>query len=277
MERMGGTSWGSRIASTVASLVLACASVCVGLFGLAHAAHATTDYNILGPSFVPTAQASTSALELGVKLSTNAATYVTQVKYYKAAASSAVHTAHVWDSTGTLLASETFTAETASGWQTVSLATPVLIAANTTFTVSVWSSDFYFHGDTFPTTTSGPLTVLNGVYEYGNASTYPAQVYTVISPIGSNYAIDLTVSATAPPAATSTTTPPTASPTTALPSSSPTSSLASSATTSEAATLASTGYSDFPMFLSAIAALAVIALGGVVVDQARRIPRIRRR
>ena len=42
----------------------------------------------------------------------------------------------MWSSTGQLLATATFTNETASGWQQVNLATPVAITANTVYVVS---------------------------------------------------------------------------------------------------------------------------------------------
>ena len=44
----------------------------------------------------------------------------------------------LWTSTGTLLASATFTGETATGWQQVSFATPVAISANTTYVASYY-------------------------------------------------------------------------------------------------------------------------------------------
>ena len=47
------------------------------------------------------------------------------------------------ESTGTLLASATFTNETASGWQTVNFASPVAITANTTYVASYHSSGYY--------------------------------------------------------------------------------------------------------------------------------------
>jgi hypothetical protein len=45
----------------------------------------------------------------------------------------------LWNAAGTLLASATFANETASGWQTVTLVSPVAIAANTTYLISLVS------------------------------------------------------------------------------------------------------------------------------------------
>ena len=54
----------------------------------------------------------------------------------RAPATPGTHVGHLWTSTGTLLATATFTGETASGWQQVNFATPVAITANTTYVAS---------------------------------------------------------------------------------------------------------------------------------------------
>ena len=115
-------------------------------------------------------------LELGIKVSTTAAGSISAVRFYKEPESTASHEAHIWDSSGQLLATQAFTSETASGWQEVQLATPVQIPANSTFVVSVYSTAYYFPGSTFQTMTSGPLTVIGGVYSYSGNSSYPSNV-----------------------------------------------------------------------------------------------------
>ena len=50
---------------------------------------------------------------------------VTAIKFYKGAGNNGVHTGSIWSSTGTRLATVTFSNETASGWQTATLATPL--------------------------------------------------------------------------------------------------------------------------------------------------------
>ena len=91
------------------------------------------------------------------------------------------HVGHLWSSTGTLLATATFTGETASGWQQVSFSTPVAIAANTVYIVSFSTGGGYFgitngyfsrRGWTTarctrrPTASSGG----DGVYQTGNGA-----------------------------------------------------------------------------------------------------------
>ena len=66
---------------------------------------------------------------LGVKFSSEVAGSVTGIRFYKATTNTGTHIGSLWTTSGTLLASATFTGETASGWQQVSFSTPVAIAA----------------------------------------------------------------------------------------------------------------------------------------------------
>ncbi|MFD1728966.1 DUF4082 domain-containing protein, partial [Rhizobium viscosum] len=108
----------------------------------------------------------------------------------------------LWTSTGTKLASATFTNTTASGWQTVNFTTPVTITANTTYVASYHTTGAYVATNNFFTAavTSGPLTASasgNGVYRYGGSATtgiFPNATYNaanyyadvVFRPSGSN-------------------------------------------------------------------------------------------
>ena len=69
---------------------------------------------------------------------------ITAVRFWKASSENGTHTGNIWSSTGTLLASVTFTNETASGWQQQALTTPLAIAANTTYVVSVNTGNTYY-------------------------------------------------------------------------------------------------------------------------------------
>ena len=92
---------------------------------------------------------------------------------------------HLWSSSGTLLASATFSKETSSGWQEVTFSSPVSIAADTYYTVSYttgsplfyYYSEYFEHGGvtngnlTAPSYTDINGTILdNGVYNYGGTS-----------------------------------------------------------------------------------------------------------
>jgi hypothetical protein len=138
-----------------------------------------------------------NAVELGVKFRSDISGYVTGIRFYKASTNTGTHTANLWTSTGSLLATATFANETASGWQEVNFATPVAITANTVYVASYHTSVGhysdnlnYFSGTGMD---SPPLHALadgvsgyNGVFVYGSASSFPNSGWN-----GSNYWVDV--------------------------------------------------------------------------------------
>jgi len=153
---------------------------------------------IWSPSTTPaTADANDNgSVELGVKFRVNQAGVVTGLRFYKGSLNTGTHVAHLWSDTGTLLASATFTNETGSGWQQVNFATPVAVAANTTYIASYFApAGEYAVNQAYFTSavTSGPLTALadgtdggNGVFIYGTGNSFPNQTYN-----SSNYWVDV--------------------------------------------------------------------------------------
>ncbi|GGJ20028.1 DUF4082 domain-containing protein [Neoroseomonas lacus] len=119
-----------------------------------------------------------SSIELGVRFSADQAGSITGIRYYKSEQNTGTHTGSLWTATGTLLATATFTNETASGWQQVDFAAPVSIAANTDYVASYHTdTGFYAASGAFFTQPyeSGPLNAPagnNGLYAYG-ASQFP--------------------------------------------------------------------------------------------------------
>ncbi len=116
-----------------------------------------------------------SAVELGVKFQTSIAGKVIGVRFYKGPQNTGTHVGNLWSSAGALLATATFSNETASGWQQANFATPVSVTTGATYVVSYHSSGFYSaDGNYFASAvTSGPLTAPssaasggNGVYAY---------------------------------------------------------------------------------------------------------------
>ena len=143
------------------------------------------------------ATSDTSSVELGVKFRSDVAGYVTGVRFYKGTGATGTHTGTLWSSTGTKLATVTFTGETASGWQQALFSTPVAIAANTVYVVSYHSSvgRYAYTHNTFATAgvDNGPLHALkagvsggNGVYRYGTTVVFPTSSYN-----SSNYWVDV--------------------------------------------------------------------------------------
>ena len=138
----------------------------------------------------------TAAVELGVKFRTSQAGTITGIRFYKGSGNTGTHTGSLWSRTGTRLGTVTFTGETASGWQQATFATPIAVAANTTYVASYHAPNarYSLNEEYFATaaTTRGPLTALqngtdgtNGVYRYG-ASAFPTSSYR-----SSNYWVDV--------------------------------------------------------------------------------------
>ena len=124
----------------------------------------------------------TSQVNLGVRFTSTSAGTITGIKYYKGANDTGTHTGTLWSSTGTLLATATFTNETASGWQTVTFSNPVAIDAGTTYVASYHSNGHYTATGNYFTTarTNGPLTAPagnNGVYAYGTGNLFPTSAF----------------------------------------------------------------------------------------------------
>jgi len=133
---------------------------------------------------------------LGVKFRAATNGTVTGVRFYKGPQNTGTHVGSLWESDGTLLASATFTDETATGWQQVGFSTPVAITADTTYIAS-------YHAPVGRYATTRPyfvsayvndlLTALandagdgNGVYAYGAANAFPTKSYQA-----TNYWVDV--------------------------------------------------------------------------------------
>lgn len=132
-------------------------------------------------------------VELGVKFKSSVAGKITGLKFYKGPQNTGVHTGSLWKGT-TKLNSVTFQNETASGWQTALFATPVDIAADTTYVASYFAPNGYYSANNdyfWSDQVGGSLIALkstassgNGVYKYFGG--YPNQTYRA-----SNYWVDV--------------------------------------------------------------------------------------
>jgi Domain of unknown function (DUF4082)/Bacterial Ig-like domain/Bacterial Ig domain len=152
------------------------------------------------------------SVELGVKIRTTAPGSITGVRFYKSPANTGTHTGSLWSASGQRLATGTFTAETASGWQQLNFPSPVPVKSNTTYVASYFAPNGgysydsgYFNGDAAGL---APLTALksgtdgaNGLYHYGGSGGFPDQ-----AAAGSNYwvdaVLDTSTASTVPPAVT---------------------------------------------------------------------------
>ena len=137
-----------------------------------------------------------SSVELGVKFSSEVAGSVTGIRFYKAATNTGTHIGSLWSSTGTLLASATFTGETASGWQQMYFSSPVAINANTTYIAAYLAPKGHYSDTSSAFTSVGvsnpPLQALanatsaDGVYKYTSTNAFPTSSYKA-----TNYWVDL--------------------------------------------------------------------------------------
>jgi hypothetical protein len=121
---------------------------------------------------------------------------ITAIRFYKASTNTGAHVGHLWSSTGQLLATATFTGETASGWQQVNLSPAVPVAANTVYVVSYHTTIGHYADDQNFFAAGGVdnarlhalqngVSGVNGVYAYG-AGTFPNQGFNA-----SNYWVDV--------------------------------------------------------------------------------------
>ena len=190
--KVSATDLGGLAASETFNIAVATAPATVSLFSASNTP-AQTNLN------------DGSQLEVGVKFQSSVAGQITALKFYRSAGDTGPDILDLWTTTGTNLASATFTNTAASGWQTVSLATPVAISANTTYVASYHTTGTYVATDNFFTTafTSGVLTAPstttaggNGVYAYGGTAT--AGIFPTNTFGAANYWADVVFASSAP-------------------------------------------------------------------------------
>jgi hypothetical protein len=141
-------------------------------------------------------------VELGMRISPDTNGWITGVRFYKGATNTGTHTGSLWTTTGTRLATGTFTGESATGWQKLTFANPVAVTANTQYVVSYYAPVGRYAGDVDYFTTSvdnAPLhspvsgAAKNGLFRYGAGGGFPLDSYR-----SGNYYVDAVFTNTAP-------------------------------------------------------------------------------
>ncbi|MGZ3803656.1 MAG: DUF4082 domain-containing protein, partial [Pseudobdellovibrionaceae bacterium] len=123
----------------------------------------------------------TSDYELGMGFTSSVNGQIKAIRFYKGSLEAGSHIGRIWSSTGQLLASVTFTSETASGWQQQLLLSPLSIQANTEYIVTVNTTNTYYVSTQFGLVTSiihGNLSSVvgnNGVF--GPVGQFPTQTW----------------------------------------------------------------------------------------------------
>jgi hypothetical protein len=149
------------------------------------------------------------AVEVGMRFQSAVPGYITGISFYKGTKNTGTHTGNLWSNTGTLLATGTFTNESASGWQQLTFATPVQIQANTPYVASYFAPTGHYASNSAYFTvpiTNYPVTALgstntagNGLYSYSSTSTFPKSSYNA-----TNYWVDVNFTTQAPASSGST-------------------------------------------------------------------------
>ena len=172
----------------------------------------TTSYSLFG-NVTPAnpADPDGSSVELGMAFQTAQAGEVTAIRFYKGVGNGGTHTGSLWNAAGTRIATVTFANETATGWQTALLATPVALTVGQQYVVSYLAPQGHYAatGGYFQSAaSSGPLTAPadgNGRYRYGTGGTMPTFTWN-----RTNYFVDLVFKTTAVAPVTVTSTSPAA-------------------------------------------------------------------
>jgi methionine-rich copper-binding protein CopC len=159
----------------------------------------TCPCSILGTAFPSVADSGDLfAVELGVKFRVDVSGFITGIRFYKSVANSGTHVGNLWASDGSLLASATFSTESAAGWQQVTFGSAVAVTPGTTYVASYFAPAGHYAVTSAELATQGidapPLHALasgvdgaNGVYRYGNSSAFPTSSYNA-----SDYWVDVT-------------------------------------------------------------------------------------
>ena len=85
-----------------------------------------------------------AAQTVGVRFQASGSGFITGVRFYKESDNTGAHIGSLWSSSGTLLASGTFSSETASGWQELDFSAPVAVTAGTTYVASYFTSTGHY-------------------------------------------------------------------------------------------------------------------------------------
>jgi Domain of unknown function (DUF4082)/Bacterial Ig-like domain/Bacterial Ig domain len=148
--------------------------------------------------------ADASGVTLGVKFTTDEAGWISGIRFYKGPANNGTHIGDLWDASGNLLGQVSFTNESTAGWQVATFATPVQVAANTTYVASYFAPNggYSVTGGQFSSAgvDSAPLHAPstsaaggNGLYLYGSTPAFPTNSFN-----GTNYWVDVVFTTTAP-------------------------------------------------------------------------------
>jgi hypothetical protein len=133
---------------------------------------------------------------LGVKFTADVDGSVTGILFYTETANTGTHVGALWTTGGALLGQGTFSGESASGWQTVTFASPVAITAGTTYVAAYLAPNGHYSVtgagfgpgpvDNAPLHALADTVIPNGVYAYSSSSVFPLSSFNA-----TNYWVDV--------------------------------------------------------------------------------------
>ena len=137
--------------------------------------------------------ADANPVTLGVRFTPTENGTITAIKFYKGAGNTGPHTGILYNSSGAVMSSAVFGAESTAGWQTVTLPSPVPVTAGTSYTAAYRTQSGNYSvtvGDYATASIRGPLAFNEeaGVYSYPDAA--PTSTTT------SSYLVDVSFSRT---------------------------------------------------------------------------------
>jgi hypothetical protein len=122
------------------------------------AADTSVSYSVFGTYVMPTVSAIDNTQEWGAWFYCTASANILALMYWKQTGQTGTQIGNLWDANGNLLATVTFTNQTASGWQTQYLSTPIALTPNAYYCAS-YSGDVSYANNWFSQDySSGPLT-----------------------------------------------------------------------------------------------------------------------
>ena len=133
-----------------------------------------------------------AALELGMAFTPSRNGTVKAIRFFKGVGNNGTHTGSIWSAAGSRLATVTFANETATGWQSATLAQPLEVTAGTTYVVSYFAPQGHYSvtsGFFSSPLTKGDLTAPatnNGRYGYSSTGGFPGYTYGA-----ANYFVDV--------------------------------------------------------------------------------------
>jgi hypothetical protein len=152
-----------------------------------------------------TATSDTKAVTLGVKFWSTQAGTVSGIRFYRGAASSGGYTVRLYTASGTMLGQATLSQDacTLPCWEEADFASPIPIAANTSYIAAYYTPVGRYVETNYGLTNgamNGPLVAPassqvggNGIYRYGSSIRFPQYTYNA-----TNYFVDIVFAPTAP-------------------------------------------------------------------------------